>query len=127
MNNAETKKTETRKTYRTNCICPKCGNLLFTSDINGYPFVCKECDENFYGIEVADIDGDIVEMSARMDVDVFAMNESLLQEATDETAVDYLGYDDLLGQVDIGWEEMPGEEQICKIADALDKILRNAD
>lgn len=36
---------------KTNLCCPKCGKELYTSDIEGYPFVCLECDENFYGIE----------------------------------------------------------------------------
>lgn len=37
--------------YKTNLVCPRCGRNLYTSDIAGYPFVCCECDENFYGIE----------------------------------------------------------------------------
>ena len=40
------------KTYGTSARCPKCGKQLYTSDIDGYSFVCKECDENFYTMEV---------------------------------------------------------------------------
>lgn len=31
--------------------CPKCGQPLYVSDLCSYPYVCIECDENFYGIE----------------------------------------------------------------------------
>lgn len=37
--------------YKTNVLCPRCGKKLYTTDIAGYVFVCKECNENFYGIE----------------------------------------------------------------------------
>lgn len=33
--------------------CPKCGKPLSVSDVKGYPFVCLNCDENFYLFEVA--------------------------------------------------------------------------
>ena len=39
-------------TCLTDVECPKCGRLLFYSDVEGYEYVCTECDENFYGIEV---------------------------------------------------------------------------
>lgn len=32
--------------------CPRCGNALAPSDVEGYAFVCYECDENFYKIEI---------------------------------------------------------------------------
>lgn len=31
--------------------CPRCGKELDASDVEGYEFVCHECDENFYGFE----------------------------------------------------------------------------
>lgn len=31
--------------------CPKCGKPLSASDVEDYPFVCHECDENFYQFE----------------------------------------------------------------------------
>lgn len=31
--------------------CPKCGKPLSVSDVKGYPFVCLDCDENFYQFE----------------------------------------------------------------------------
>ncbi len=38
----------------TNFLCPKCGgfvHLEIEPEID-YPFVCLECDENFYAFEV---------------------------------------------------------------------------
>jgi hypothetical protein len=36
----------------TDEVCPHCGRLLFCSDVEGYDYVCTECDENFYECEV---------------------------------------------------------------------------
>ena len=33
-------------------ICPKCGKYLYNSDIKSYEYICYNCEENFYGIEV---------------------------------------------------------------------------
>lgn len=35
----------------TSAICPRCKQKLQASDLPNYPFVCKNCDENFYAIE----------------------------------------------------------------------------
>lgn len=37
---------------KTFALCPRCGKPLWTSDIDGYKYVCFDCNENFYGIEV---------------------------------------------------------------------------
>jgi len=37
---------------KTSELCPRCGKPLWTSDVEGYKYVCFDCDENFYGIEV---------------------------------------------------------------------------
>ena len=36
----------------TNKKCPKCGKILYLSDLPQYDYVCTECDENFYECEV---------------------------------------------------------------------------
>lgn len=36
----------------TNVRCPKCSELLYVSDVVGYPYVCLNCDENFYECEI---------------------------------------------------------------------------
>lgn len=32
--------------------CPKCGRMLYLSDVEDYEYVCIHCYENFYEIEV---------------------------------------------------------------------------
>lgn len=36
----------------TNKKCPRCGEILYCSDLPEYDYVCVECDENFYECEV---------------------------------------------------------------------------
>jgi acetyl-CoA carboxylase beta subunit len=36
----------------TDKVCPKCNNILYDTDVEGYEYVCLECDENFYECEV---------------------------------------------------------------------------
>lgn len=37
---------------KVHAVCPKCGHFLEPSDLKEYKFLCKNCDENFYSIEV---------------------------------------------------------------------------
>lgn len=36
--------------------CLKCGERVFESDLKEYPFVCLNCDENKFTIEVSETD-----------------------------------------------------------------------
>ena len=36
---------------RTNRVCRRCGNPVYQSDVEGYPYVCYHCDENMYEFE----------------------------------------------------------------------------
>lgn len=38
----------------TDKICPKCENMVFVSDRCDYPYVCLECDEGHYFIELGE-------------------------------------------------------------------------
>lgn len=40
------------KEIETHAICPRCGEKLYCSDLPNYAFVCINCDENFFEIEV---------------------------------------------------------------------------
>ena len=40
------------KQYGTNKKCPKCNHPLLTSDLEEYTYLCLNCDENFYSVEV---------------------------------------------------------------------------
>lgn len=52
--------TETEQLYRLvsqlesedKKVCPRCGGLLYVSDLPQYDYVCPDCDENFYEGEV---------------------------------------------------------------------------
>lgn len=45
-------KKELYKKYATHKHCPRCGSQLLVSDLKQYKYLCLNCDENFYGIEV---------------------------------------------------------------------------
>ena len=36
---------------RTNRVCRRCGNPVYKSDVDDYPYVCYHCDENMYSFE----------------------------------------------------------------------------
>ena len=91
-------------TFSTNAVCPKCGKLLYTSDVEGYGFVCKECDENFYTMEVQDDKPDLHEIRIPMSVDDFEYHLIQLREITEKYNCDFLGYDECAELADIGWE-----------------------
>ena len=38
---------------KTNKECPRCGCSLYLSDLPQYKYICSECDENFFDIEVS--------------------------------------------------------------------------
>jgi len=42
------------KYEKTNKDCPKCNSKLYNETIKviDYPYVCLDCDENFYNIEI---------------------------------------------------------------------------
>ena len=46
---------------KTNKDCPKCSSKLYNEIIKeiDYPYVCLECDENFYNIEIGVINDNI--------------------------------------------------------------------
>lgn len=40
------------KKYGTNKKCFRCGSQLLISDLKHYKYLCLNCNENFYGIEI---------------------------------------------------------------------------
>ena len=54
---------EIKTTFKTNAICRKCGQPLYTSDVETYSFVCYKCDENYFGIETRGIKGNFLEIT----------------------------------------------------------------
>lgn len=38
-------------TIPTNRFCFRCHSRVYHSDVKGYPYVCKKCDENMFRLE----------------------------------------------------------------------------
>ena len=51
-NEYQSLESELYKNYGTDKKCPKCNATLVKSDLKSYKYLCLECNENFYGIEV---------------------------------------------------------------------------
>ena len=100
------------KIYGTSAICPKCGKQLYISDIEGYNFVCKECDENFYTIEVTDCAADFWEINIPMSIKKWERKLSQWQKISEKYRCDFLEYDDVVGILDIGWANSFPESSI---------------
>lgn len=52
LNDIQTPLINIIKNCQVNKECPKCGCILYTSDLPQYDYICPECDENFYKCEV---------------------------------------------------------------------------
>ena len=112
------------KIYGTSARCPKCGKQLYTSDIDGYSFVCKECDENFYTMEVLDCMADLWEINFPMSEESCERNLSQIQGISEKYNCDFLGYDDVAGIMDIGWENSFPESSILnKFVKEIEKTM----
>ena len=40
---------------RTNRLCRSCGNPVYKSDVESYPYVCYHCDENMFEFETKEV------------------------------------------------------------------------
>lgn len=114
------------KTYVTSARCPKCGKQLYTSDIDGYSFVCKECDENFYTIEVVNCMADFWEINIPMLPETFKKKLSCLKEISDKYNCDFLGYDPTAKLLDIGWENsFPVSDVLNEFVKEIGDVVRD--
>lgn len=113
-------------TYLTNCVCPRCGSYLYSSDIDEYPFLCKECDENFYGMEVTSTPSkSYSEVTLHgISKSIFEENREKLHTATDNAKANFLGYDETACCIDVGWSDIPDAEQMQTITSVFDEIMK---
>ena len=111
------------KTYQTNAVCPKCGKQLLTTDIPAYAFVCPDCDENFYGIEIKDYFGDKFEISAECTETVFSENLDKLKKLLPDYLMDFIGYDEEIHTVDFGFSRILSSNEVLPFVNALESIL----
>lgn len=113
------------KTYGTSAVCPKCGKQLYTSDIDGYSFVCEECDENFYMIETKENLADYWEINFPLTLDDWERNLSQLQEICDKYNCELLRYDNIAELMDVGWENgFPKSEILNKFIKEIENQLK---
>ena len=109
------------KTFKTNAICPKCGKQLLTTDIPDYAFVCLECDENFYSIEVCECAGEHFEISVECSENLFSEHENELQEILPNLLV-FLGYDTEVQVADFGFSRILHSNEIASVVRQLDVL-----
>ena len=113
------------KTYKTSAKCQKCGNQLYTSDINGYSFVCNKCNENFYTMEVKKCLSDFWEISVPMTLEKWIQKLPQWQEICEKYNCDFLGYDNVFGLMDIGWKDnFPESEILNKLIKEIEEQLK---
>ena len=113
------------KIYGTSARCPKCGKQLYTSDVDGYSFVCKECDENFYTVEIKECLADYWEINFPASLDDWERNLSQWKEICDKYNCDFLGYDNIAELMDIGWESgFPESEILNKFVKEIENQLK---
>lgn len=112
------------KTYKTNVVCPKCGGMLSTSDLYGYPFVCPNCNENIYSME-AELPhaGSVV-----MEVPIKQSSKSKFLSCAihDVYKKNYCSERSFKKTaLSIGWDRMPTAEEIRNVAIAIEVYMEN--
>lgn len=119
------------KTHATSAACPKCGHYMHTSDVEGYAFVCYECEENFYTTEICGNLADLHELNVEMTVDNYEKHLESLQILTSRYNCDFLGFDNVdcykgtdIGLCDIGWfPDFPDSDTLNEFCKALNALI----
>lgn len=112
------------KIYQTNVTCPKCGAMLFTSDVSDYSFICMDCDENFYSSEVK------LPQTGEMTFSV-PLKKSLKPEAFVEAYQLVCKKNQCKGRLSCGpvlavcWDHLPDAEKIRNVVIGLDIYMEN--
>ena len=95
--------------------------MLRTTDIPAYAFVCLECDENFYSIEVQNYSGERFEVSAECTETMFSQNLEAFQKLKPEP--DFIGYDTEEHLADFGFPRILTSEEIIPLVQILENLL----
>ena len=116
-----------KKTYQTSALCPRCGKPMHTSDVESQGFVCFDCDDNFYGIEIAGINADLHKISFPMQKNVFdKLLEWDLRIFAHAYNIEFIGYDDDedFQCCDIGWvPDFPESSVINEICVVMEQMI----
>jgi hypothetical protein len=100
-----------RNLFFTNCSCPKCRKPLYLSDVEGYSFVCKNCDENFYSME-ASCDSVLFKVYFGATQAEYEKNLPLLRQIRKKHKASVFAYDYLKKQIEICWAFIPSGDSI---------------
>lgn len=104
--------------FLTNCSCPKCRKPLYLSDIEGYSFVCKNCDENFYSLAVSCNSAIFFKVYFGATQGEYEKNLTLLRQIRKKHKASVFAYDYLKKQVEICWAFIPS-------GDSLNEFIRD--
>lgn len=113
-------------TFLTSGICPRCGCLLHTSDIEGYSFVCHRCEENFYTMEVKRNNADFFEINVKLSAEEFKKKELELRKIAEKYNCDFFGYDEVCHFNDYGWGKgFPDSETINGFVNDIKAVINS--
>ena len=126
------------KSYKTNAICPRCGEHLYTQDYTGkYPLCCKECEEDFLFIENADYTKDNPNPTFKVYIpmDYYIYTEHLAEfmelipnaifdcSYSDKLTIEFNDYNYLIG---LSEKIMPKIRKVGKYEKTINNAKRNA-
>ena len=125
QSNHSTKSTSTKnkKLFLTNEKCPRCGKQLVTSDLDGYSFLCKDCDENFYSMEVAKPQNKFV-----IYIPIFEkkfldnLNNMKIQNIIEKYQAKSFAYNSQTNKLEITFDEMLGTNEMTNISKDLNDL-----
>lgn len=96
-------KKDLNRTFLTNERCPKCGNILYTTDIYGYDFTCHECYENFYKFELHKPNPEHLLYFVPMTEKIYSKHLKKLEDIKDVYECGIFHFDVNSNQLTIGW------------------------
>lgn len=107
-------------TLKTNLICRNCGKPLYTSDVEGYPFVCFECDENYYGIEARIPENDHIKLFITIGKKRYEDAKKKIKELSLKNnnpairKIDDISYDEISKEMILSLSRIPSEKDISQ-------------
>lgn len=109
-------------TYRTNASCRNCGHYLYTSDIAGYPLLCKCCDENMYYMETILHPTEPFKVRVPMKLQEYNSIIRFFERIAIDNHCHSYKYDQAEKAMMLVWAGTPSEEEIRKIIIGLETI-----
>lgn len=111
-----------KRKYTLNVKCPKCKEWMLLSPVTDYSLYCENCDEDFYGIEIKEIYGDWFEVSIDMSIEEYKLMLDSIKEYFEDAC--FIGYDEMMGVCDIGFDNVPDCERVKNIIDFFNLVTK---